>query len=152
VDTQFDPEIAKARRWLLACQLGLMTEPEVIARVDELICEMDSPSEALIALSMREDLSHCEQLDFTRYACTPNEASYIAGLLLESRSKWLNDPLQLSQVTHKVAMQFLDPEENLHWVWISDEIDMFLDSRTSDRVRESVFSTVFDELARIAGR
>ncbi|MCR9216311.1 MAG: hypothetical protein NXI14_03820 [bacterium] len=152
MNIEFDPEIAKARRWLLACQLGLMTEPEVVARVDELIRETDSPSEALIALSMREDLSQIEQLDFTYYPCTPNEASYIAGLLLESRSKWLNDPLQLSQVTHKVAMQFLDPEENLHWVWISDEIDMYLDSRTSARVRESMFLAVFDELARIAVR
>ncbi|XHC25838.1 MAG: hypothetical protein ACFHWZ_02200 [Phycisphaerales bacterium] len=152
MNIEFDPEIAKARRWLLACQLGLMTEPEVVARVDELIRETDSPSELLIALSMREDISRFEQLDLMRYPCTASDASYIAGLLLESRSKWLNDPLQLSQVTHKVAMQFLDPEENLDWVWISDEIDMSLDSRTSARVRESMFLAVFDELARIAVR
>lgn len=152
VDTQFDPEIAKARRWLLACELGLMTGAEVVARVDELIRETESPSEVLITLSMREDVSQFDQLNFMRCPCTPNEASYIAGLLVESKSKWLDDPLQLSQVTHKMAMQFLNPEENLDWVWIADEIDMFLDSRTSARVRESMFSAVFDELARIAGR
>jgi hypothetical protein len=129
-----------------------MTGAEVITRVDELILELDSPSEALIAISMREDVSQFDQLDFMRHPCTSTEASYIAGLLLESKTKWLNDPVQLGQITHKMSMQFLDPAEDLDWWRISDEIEMYLDSRTSASLRESVFPTVFDELARIAGR
>ncbi|MFB3430636.1 MAG: hypothetical protein ABL309_06935 [Phycisphaerales bacterium] len=152
VDTQFDPEIAKARRWLLACQLGLMTEPEVVARVDELIRETDSPSELLIALSMREDVSEFDQLKFMRYPCAPNESSCIAGLLLESKAKWLNNPAQLSLIAYRMHSQFLNTEDGLDWCWISDEIDIYLDLRMPSGLRESVFPAVFDQLANIAGR
>jgi hypothetical protein len=152
VDTQFDPEIAKARRWLLACELGLMTGVEVVARVDKLILGMDSPSEALIAISMREDVSEFDQLKLMRYPCTPNEASYIAGLLLESKTKWLNDPAQLSLIAYRMHSQFLNTEDGLDWCWISDEIDIYLDLRMPRGLRESVFPAVFDQLANIAGR
>lgn len=152
MDTQFDPEIAKARRWLLACELGLMTGVEVVARVDKLILGMDSPSEALIAISMREDVSEFDQLKLMRYPCTPNEASYIAGLLLESKTKWLNDPAQLSLIAYRMHSQFLNTEDGLDWCWISDEIDIYLDLRMPRGLRESVFPAVFDQLANIAGR
>lgn len=152
MNIEFDPEIAKARRWLLACRLGLMTEPEVVARVDELIRETDSPSEVLIALSMREDVSKFDQLKFMHYPCTPNEASYIAGLLLESKTKWLNDPAQLSLIAYRMHSQFLNTEDGLDWYWISEEIDLYLDLRMPWRLRESVFPAVFDQLAKMAGR
>jgi len=150
VDTQFDPEIAKARRWLLASRIGLLPKSELAARVDALIQELDQPPPELLDLSLKQQCEPFGPFDFLRYRVTVAESKYVAGLVLESWDRWLENPAALGRAALAVSRLCSSESDKQDWIVVFTYIDVHCDDATTGYFKRDVMPDLSARLSSMA--
>ncbi len=76
--------VEEVRSWLIEEKVGLITEAELIERVDNKISELDEPPDYLTAISLKERIDHLPRLDLVKERVENKDCSNVARKMLDA--------------------------------------------------------------------
>lgn len=142
--------VEEVRSWLIEENVGLITEAELIERVDNKISEFDEPPDYLIAISLKERIDHLPRLDLIKDRVENNDCSNVARKMLSALDSGKASFDDVGLYSLKMC-QLLGAQERpyVDFDWINDEVYLMNEGVKEREKSENDIVRVLKELSAL---